>query len=138
MEDTNMKRDMDLIRTILLTIENNPDFNGLAIYTVSPEELAGDDQPSEVILYNVTLLQDAGLIEGRVDNGTIYLKRLTFAGHDFVDTVRTPEIWRKVKDATNKIGGFTVEILVSTGKALLKQQVQEKLGIALPEPSHHA
>jgi hypothetical protein len=58
-------------------------------------------------------------------------KRLTFQGHEFLDTVRDPEIWRRTKEGASKIGGAGVELLLTVGKAYAKQVLQEKLGIHL-------
>lgn len=51
-----MKRDMDLVRQILMEVEKSPDNIGLGI----PLNVPGYTQ--EEIEYNVILLHDAGLV----------------------------------------------------------------------------
>jgi DNA-binding transcriptional ArsR family regulator len=82
-----MKRDMDLIRRILMDIEESPEATGyqwldLSIEGHSPEEVS----------YHVKLLDEAGLIEAEDLTDTagfdVRPKRLTWSGHEFIDAVR--------------------------------------------------
>jgi hypothetical protein len=89
-----MKRDLDLIRTILLEIEKND--NPLRSI---PIEAVG--YASEEISYHVMLLAQAGYISA--DNvshmrGIVWKpKSLTWAGHEFLDATRNGKVWNQVK-----------------------------------------
>ena len=56
-------------------------------------------------------------------------KRLTYRGHEFLDTIRDEEVWRRTKAGVTKMGGASIELLWEIGKAYGKQVAQEKLGI---------
>jgi hypothetical protein len=125
-----VKFDKDVVREILLAIEaSGGDPRGLIAI-----EIPGKSQ--EEVAYHIQLLDEAGFIEaedlGDLCNYDWRAKRLTFQGHEFLDTVRDPEIWRKTKEGASKIGGVGVELLFTIGKAYAKQLLQEKLGIHLP------
>jgi hypothetical protein len=86
-----MKRDIDLVRTLLIKIEALPDTNG------HPVSVEGHD-PAE-ICEHLKLAQEAGLIEARfLPGGTeCAALRLTWAGHEFLDAARENRIWEKAK-----------------------------------------
>jgi hypothetical protein len=93
-----MKRDMDLIRRILLEAEADDKPNQVLQYT----------DPHEA--YNVALLEEAGLVVATITRGymnkpgTAFLTRLTWSGHDFLDATKDDTIWRKAKDKVLKPG----------------------------------
>ena len=60
-----MKRDMDLIRKILLRIEESPDFS-----FISPFDIEGYE--TEQISYHIELLDEAGLIKAKEGRGGGY------------------------------------------------------------------
>lgn len=98
-----MKRDMELIRIILLKIEEK--FIDTAIYNL---HINGYD--TETVAYHCMLLSDAGLItDCRIqyaDNG-IYsfgVGALTWEGHDFLDKIRDDSTWHKTKEAIKNKG----------------------------------
>jgi hypothetical protein len=96
-----MKRDLELIRKILLVVEDE-----------QPQSLP--DESSERIGYHVQLLLDAGFVEGKVmwsQVGEAYIphgyvvQRITMAGHDYLDSVRDPKVWTKTKSVLENVGG---------------------------------
>ena len=81
-----MKRDMDLVRKIMLAIENKPDLDTLEIKL--PNENAAS------LKRHIDLLYAAGFIDGiRYQSGTdpdatLLVKGLSWKGHEFLDTIR--------------------------------------------------
>ncbi len=122
--DIEMKRDMDLIRAILLTIESNP--SGFA-----PQHLEINGYTQEQIGYHATLLGEAGLAEIRdvTTNGSkspeAFITRLTWEGHEFLDSARENQRWNQAKDIINKIGGASIQIWI----AILTEIIKKSLGI---------
>jgi len=116
-----MKRDMDLVRTILMEIEKLPhDGGGHAIHV--------SGHPADEISYHLLLLHEAGLIEGQdlsSDECVIWrAKRLTYEGHEFLDAARNDAFWAKAKDKVLKnTGTLTVEALKVALGALIKQAI---------------
>ncbi len=127
-----MKRDWDLIRKQLTDIEEEND-----LFTEVPEEPVWKDQDEATFMkelneYRTTqnrifghleMLINAGYIDGlqidRSADGAFYYglhsPRLTMAGHDLLDTMRSTTIWEKIK-ATAKAKG--IELTIDAVKAL--------------------
>lgn len=119
-----MKRDMELIRTILFQIEKkgeNP--KGLV-------ELDISSHSAEVVSHHVLLLQEAGLVDA-LDLSTragfrMKPKRLTWAGHEFLDAARNDTVWNKAKEMVRDQGGtIPFEVL----KGLLIKLVSSLFGL---------
>ncbi len=119
-----MKRDMDLIRKLLLYLETmNPYDRDVPIRI--------DGYRQDQIEYHGYLLVDAGLATG-VAQTTLanrqpeyYLTGLTWAGREFLDAARNETHWKKAKEAVAGVGGFTLGIL----QALLVAYTKEQLGL---------
>lgn len=88
-----MKRDFDLIRLLLIQIEGEEKVN-LSEYT--------EDQ----IKYHKALLIEAGLADGNIRYSSrknseipdkVYIKRLTWEGHEFLNKARNDSTWEKAK-----------------------------------------
>jgi Hypothetical protein (DUF2513) len=56
---------------------------------------------------------------------------LTWAGHDYLDAVRDPEIWKKVRQTTDAAGGFTLELVKDLAKGFIKTQIKKHTGMEL-------
>ena len=129
-----MKRDMDLIRKLLLRIEDMPaPHRAPVLHFIDANTLQQPDEDLEVIAYHLQLLVQAGFLdetkEGKLFGG---ITGLTWLGHDFLDSVRNPEIWKRTKEGAAKAGGYTVELLADLAKGFLKTQVEKHTGIKLP------
>ncbi|MFC6486352.1 DUF2513 domain-containing protein [Nitratireductor sp. GCM10026969] len=55
-------------------------------------------------------LSDAYEVPDETDIFHYVLTRLTWRGHEFLDTIRDPEIWRQTKGGVSKIGTASVEL----------------------------
>jgi hypothetical protein len=85
-----MKRDMDLIRDILLKLEEVPENSYLSN---PPEDLDLQEHSFEEVAYHLGLLIDAGLLEASQDlSGGFAVKKITWHGHEFLDDTRDPTI----------------------------------------------
>ena len=91
-----MKRDMDLVRKILLAIEE--EYDGHSVAQVNRIE----GYPDEQVHYTVKLLLAEGYIAGKA---TYAIRGLSWAGHDFLDAIRSPDVWDRVKHKLEAIGG---------------------------------
>ncbi len=123
-----MKLDKDLVREILLQVEANPDPMGWT-------ELEFPGRSDEDVAYQVENLNEAGFLHAdNLTSSSGYdwrAKQLTYEGHEFLETVRDPEIWRDTKEAAKKIGSSSVEVLFEIGKNFVKQKLAEH-GVHLP------
>jgi len=117
-----MKRDMELVRLILQAIEGSEDA-GTKMMERSIEERG----------YHISLLVDAGLLIAKVHTDGdkpigYFISRMTWAGHDFLDSMRDDTIWKKAKEHVIIPGAsWTFDILKEWAKHELKQR------LSLPE-----
>ena len=125
-----MKRDMDLIRQLMLKIEELPESDSDVVAdAVSAAERRRD------VDYQLRLLTDAGFVRGiaahSMDGDHWLDLNLTWEGHELLDTIRDPAVWRKTKDGLTKVGGMGLEMMAGVAKAYAKELIKEKLGIDL-------
>lgn len=129
-----MKRDMDLVRDLVLKLEAKVLPAGATDF-LDPwgPELAVEGYTPEQVFYHMGLIDNAGFIDHNTDHGMQHFaySGLTWSGHDFADSVREPEIWHATKEGAKKAGGFSVELLVALAKGFLKKKIEEHTGIKL-------
>lgn len=106
-----MKRDMDLIREILLQVEAAPTDDKRLFIKV-------EGYSKEEIYYHTKLLYEADLIHVYTQTGIGVMGSrswplsLTSSGHDFLDAARDSTNWKKAKSIIGeKLGSTTLEIL---------------------------
>jgi Hypothetical protein (DUF2513) len=106
-----MKRDMDLVRQILITIEDHE--QGYA-----PETIDVPGYTHEVIGYHLVLMADAGLILANIvgefgaGSPDAIVDRMTWDGHEFLANARNETVWKKVKGiVATKGGSVSFEVL---------------------------
>lgn len=127
-----MKLDQDLVREILLAVEASDH----SPYTTMA--LAFEAWIPQEVSYHVMLLHEAGLVKGKdvsvlADTFPVWEPmRLTHNGHEFLETVRDSEVWRRTKNGAEKAGVAGFSVLLDLGKAYGKQVLKERLGIELP------
>ena len=119
-----MKRDLDLIRKMVLAIEDTS--SGFAA------DLSFEGYTPAQVRYHAYLLVDGGLARG-TDVTTMgsqapefLVTSLTWAGHEFAEAARDETGWKKtVATVVEKGGAITFEVL----KQLLSGLMKEKFGI---------
>lgn len=130
-----MKRDMDLIRELLLRLESLPVRpGGVVLISGRDQELAVEGRSPDEVDYHLSLIKEASFIEcpgsGSLD-GRISFRRLTWHGHEFLDAIRDPEIWRKTKDSAKKAGSTAIDFMWSVAKDIAKAELKRHIGIDL-------
>jgi len=115
-----MKRDMELIRKLVLALEDAqtgyaPDDLGIKGYT--PEEIG----------YHAYLIIDAGLATGNdvshmgSTSPEAMLTSLTWAGHEFAEAARDESRWKKAMGIVQEKGGsVTLSVLTQLLTGLMK------------------
>lgn len=106
-----MRRDMELIRKMLIAIEDNP--SGWA-----PDRFQIEGYSDDVIGYHAYLLVDAGLARG-IDMTSsastapeYHVQTLTWVGHEFCQAAREDTRWKKaMRVVAEKGGAITFEVL---------------------------
>lgn len=133
-----MKRDMDIIRDILLRIEGGqkafePISSEIATRLGITLETPLSRDEAERLRGHLELLKRAGFIEIDAVSGPgiYYIGAITWAGHDFIDSVRDPKIWEKTKSGAEAAGGFTADLLKDLAKGFIRKRVEEYTGVKL-------
>lgn len=121
-----MKRDLDLLRDMLLVIESIEAKSQRVINIETFYHLCSD---SYTVSQHIRLLLDSGFIEadGPLYNGDaadFYITRITSSGYDYLDSVRNPGIWAATKAKLQTLGGSaTLEIVKTIAIDLVKDYV---------------
>ena len=114
-----MKRDMDLIRLILLKQED-------------VEDVSFSDFTQDQINYHIALLIEANFLEGTVHYSNrggknsdeipdrIFVKRIRWDGHEFLDQARNNTTWEKAK-----------KFVIDKGQSLSIDSIKVALGVII-------
>lgn len=129
-----MKLDHNCIRAILLYSEEHIGLDeNLGWQPLNLEDYC-DALPKysrQEIAYTLCLLDEAGYVDTHIidaDGGIcdINVYRLTYSGHEFIDTIRSNKIWNRIASAISTIGSASLPIIQELGShyaiELLKQQ----------------
>jgi hypothetical protein len=117
-----MKRDMELIRKLVLALEAEPGYpkNGVKVEGYSDEEIG----------YHSHLMMEDGLAHGVnvTHHGSpcpaAELTRLTWKGHEFADAVRDEARWKNAMTfIKEKAGAATVAMLTAVLTDLMKKSL---------------
>lgn len=124
-----MKRDEDLLRDILLLIERHPFDDGYDWMNIWTDIREHKDKKirthtNKEVSYHIMLLHEAGLIKALEISKNVWMPiRLTWDGHEFLETARDTKRWKQVKSTMKSVGGFTLEIAKPLLLDLIKKQV---------------
>ncbi len=128
-----MKRDMELVREVLLRVEglDGPPGSRWLCRSFDPEfQIEG--WSGDQVDHCLRLLADADfLLNSKPANDGVMLSGLSWKGCEFLDPVRSPEVWRRTKEAAGKIGGVSIAVLAEIAKATAKTVIKEHLGLDL-------
>lgn len=118
-----MKRDFDLIRKILLYVEENQ-----KDYVEIIEQM--DGYGNLTLMYHCQLLLDAGLLSGSIGRvntgeGHFVCKDLTWAGQDYLANIKNDTVWNKVKQTALEKGiDLTLDIIATLAAKYTKKIIE--------------
>lgn len=123
-----MKRDMELVRMILLELENAETEK-----VKGPLYMEGYYESGE-LAYHLTLLKQAELIEAEYlsnfDGAYWTNLSLNWNGHEFLDAVRQDTIWEKMKETMGaELNKVPIQAIATIGIELTKQWAFNKMGL---------
>ena len=90
-----MKRDWDVIREVLLKVEESS----------GDKEISSEEFPEPkraLVAYNMLLLKEAGLVDGGGRDSSMgppfaFVNRMKWEGHELLDTIRNDTAWKRIK-----------------------------------------
>lgn len=122
-EDSNMKRDWELIRRLLFKVENMPPGDYLL-----PQEIA-DENPLKVG-YHFKIMIEAGLIFGTKSCDeyknleTCFAVGILWQGHELLDSIRKDSMWKKIKiTAIERSSLLSFEAIKAAISHLIKEMI---------------
>ena len=118
-----MKLDWDVVREVLTTIEDMSvsEKNNGAVEVEDDEDTPGATRARHVLLLN-----EAGFVKGiRADAGGIQVLMdpdLTWDGHQLLATIRSKDVWERVKRLAKDKGlSLSFDLVKISGKLALEQ-----------------
>ena len=123
-----MKRDMDLVRNILMKGEEQE-------HGFFPNPLRIEGYSDEAVGYHASLMVEAGLVVARAYNyaggnsPTATLVSLTWEGHEFLEASRNEGRWNKAKQAAGSTGGMVLGVLKTVLIDLATQAAKKAAGL---------
>jgi Hypothetical protein (DUF2513) len=125
--NTEMKRDMDLIRELMLHIEENPLSDGAHwFHPTTPEDIGISGYSRKEVGYHLGMLIEEGFIKGKMSMDEMPLiNKLTWKGHEFLDDTRDPGIWDKTKKRAEGLTSIGIAFIWEIAKA----EIRKKLGL---------
>lgn len=119
-----MKRDLGLVRDLLLIIEEKQ--QNQPIQLSSNDGLDYDDKE---IQYNLSLMLDAQLIKGKdvssFEGLDVLINGITWQGHDFLDSARNKQVWEIANDKAESKGSELRKLPFDVAKALLVESAKK-------------
>lgn len=121
-----VNRDMDLIREILILINDDPKYDGTTeFYFATPEDFGIQNHSREEVAYHLALLIQSGYIDGAVTMAVPMqtIRALTMQGHDFLGSIRDLGIWNKTKERLSGLPGIALSVVAQIGLAEAKKHL---------------
>jgi hypothetical protein len=94
-----MKRDKDLIKDMMILVEEN---ESGAIF-ITPESLPAHNISKEILVNHGKILMEAGLLTGSLRKDGIVVTGITWQGYEFLDNSRNSKIWNATKKAAGDL-----------------------------------
>ncbi len=123
-----MKRNMELIRTILLKVETNRKPR-------TQHSFFAADFPDfdwEEVYEHFTLLEQNGFLQECqqfLDGNSFRSNGITWDGYEFIEDIRNPEIWNKTKDQMVNLGNWSLDTAKALAKAFVKKKIKDLTGL---------
>lgn len=124
---------MSIIRYLLLKLESIPIPYGVATVSAASPDLQTEEYTKDQIEYHLSLIVEAGLVitNGVTLNKSYLFQRLSWSGHDFLDSVRDEDTWNKTNNGAVAAGGFTLDLIKDLAKGFIRKKIEEQTGISI-------
>ena len=122
-----MKRNPDLIRQLLLLIEDH------GVEPLKGRAVKLDGHEYVEIMAHLNLLSDAAFIVAEYSRSSTNPDRiiatevvfdLSWKGHEYLDSIRDPKIWKKTKALSKKAGSVSFEFLLEIAKGVAREALR--------------
>lgn len=124
-----MKLDIDCVRDVLLTIEKlSMGCHGIDAFVKQTAKYG-----EENVQYTLAKLVEADFLIADIpmDEGGYYhyisVYCMKYAGHQFLDTIREPKIWKQTKSIAEKVGVFSIDFITKIATSVIVELLKPHL-----------
>ncbi len=116
----------DCVRELLLSVEAEQKFNELITLT----NLKLDDKfDFDDYLYSTKKLIEAGFINAEKLHGDgkifdYYIVDMSFEGHQYLETIRSPKAWKFAKDKAGDLGSYSLKTLGTIAQGYIDNYIK--------------
>lgn len=127
-----MKLDAECVRSVLLELEEKP----LGVYLPDDLSESFSKYGMENVEYAILKLNEAGYIRAGIsetlsgDYEIFGILDITFNGHEFLNSIRSPSVWERLKDSTLDGGTACLKVVGDIAVEILKEIAKEKLHLS--------
>ena len=119
-----MKRDMELVRKILLALEERDD---------DSKEFNMEDVDNKTLRYHLKIMEQAGLVDVDIkpagDNMFWIYASITWFGHEYLSSIKNDNIWSKTKEELKRRGMDLGEVGIDVVYEYAKYHIKKLLGL---------
>lgn len=124
-----MKLKIECVKDVMEELESLP----IGAHTLASFSKSIEKHGAEDVLYTIVKLSEAKYInenhmrtmDGRPHIGSVF--DLTFAGHEFLNSIRTPGVWERLKEAATDGGTACLKALGDVAMEMLKENLKANL-----------
>lgn len=136
-----MKLNQDCVRDILLSVENTPMNYSILVTNLIDESddfLRNNDVPkydTETVIYAAAKLVENSYLKGKVISSDqqpiidVKINSLTWDGHEFLNTIRDPKVWKKTKNTLATFQSVSLKTMGTVATKILSDLVSKQLGL---------
>lgn len=124
-----MKRDLDVVRAILITAEKADGPIGFDVLSRCCDNM-------EKLAFHIGLMQSHGLLVAEIDRDgygepvDVQVSSMTWDGYDYLDAIRSPQVWNKAKDAISKaVGDTSLSVVKQACATVATELIRIQLGL---------
>ncbi len=121
-----MRLNNDCVREVMLYLENNLELDGNIDSTYLPKAI--QNYPADDITYSVSMLVDAEYLSvtpiKALGMGPMYIiQSITWTGHEFLDNIREPQVWKETKQITSKVGNVSLNVISQVAASVVTKML---------------
>ena len=125
-----MKLNHECVRALLLYLEENHqiDDKPLDVREIKLPKFSEDEvrYSAEKLIEADFLDADAEIMDGVRE---IYVNSITWAGHQFLDNIRDPKIWKYSKSVFSKFASVSIGIIENVSAQVITNLISNRVGL---------
>lgn len=126
-----MKLDPDCIRDILLFVEENTDLKRHLNFSWKTVPQCFPQYTPNKVLYHVKQCELSGFFQECTHGygSDFHISYLSPEGHQFVNNIRSDNMWSHIKEVGKKVGTSSVSVLSQISVSVVTAIIRDQLGL---------